>query len=136
MWIPLLKASLAVFREAGATRGCLFGRAMAIYFLALTASQVAEFLHDHRIRREWFGEERHGMLPLKNVAEDAMSAHVQALQQKPAAIISVTLSFSYFHQLIQTGAMVPCLHVGGYRLNAVLHFDGEVVIFVEVIEIV
>ena len=136
MWIRLLKASLAVFREAGATRGCLWGRAMATYFLALTASQVAEFLHDHRIRREWFGEERHGMLPLKKVVEDAMTAHVQALLKKPAAIISVTLSLSYFHQLIETGMMVPVLHVGGYRLYADLHFDGEDVLSVEVSQVI
>ena len=71
------------------------------------------------------------MLPLKILAADAMSAHVQALQQKLAAIVSVTLSFNYFHQLVQTGAMVPCLHVGGYRLYADLHFDGEDVVSVE-----
>ena len=109
---------------------------MATYFLAVTESQMAEFLHDHRIRREWFGQERRGMLPLKKVVEDAMSAHVQALLQRPAAIISVTLSLRYFHQLIETGVMVPVLHVGGYRLYADLHFDGEDVLSVEVSQVI
>ena len=108
---------------------------MATYFLAVTESQMAEFLHDHRIRREWFGQERRGMLPLKKVVYDAMSAHVHALLQKPAAIISVTLSLNYFHQLIETGVMVPVLHVGGYRLYADLHFDGVCVESVEVMEV-
>ena len=76
------------------------------------------------------------MLPLKILAADAMSAHVQALQQKPAAVISGTLSLNYFHQLIETGAMVPCLHVGGYRLYADLHFDGEDVLSVEVSQVI
>ena len=109
---------------------------MAIYFLAVTSSQVAELLQDHRIRREWFGEERNGMIPLKILSADAMSAHVQALQQKPAAVISVTLSLSYFHQLIETGVMVPVLHVGGYRLYADLHADGKDVLSVEVSQVI
>ena len=71
------------------------------------------------------------MLPLKKVAKDAMSAHVQALLQKPAALISVTLSLNYFHELIETGAMEPCLHVGGYRLCADLHSDGDNVVSFE-----
>ena len=76
------------------------------------------------------------MLPLKILAVDPISAHVQALQQKRTAVISVTLFFNYFHQLVQTGAMVPCLHVGGYRLYADLHFDGEDVLSVEVSQVI
>ena len=62
---------------------------MAIYFLAVIESQVAEILHDHRIRREWFGEERHGMLPFKNVAEDAMSVHVSETTKRLSRVTDV-----------------------------------------------
>jgi len=97
---------------------------MATYFLALTSLQVTELLRELRIRRDWFGVGTRGMLPLKIRSHDAIVAHVQALRQKPAAVISVTLSFSYFHELIENGSMVPCLHVGGYRLYADLQCDG------------
>ena len=75
------------------------------------------------------------MLPLKIRSHDAVLAHVHALQQKPAAVISVTLSFSYFHELIEDGSMIPCLHVGGYRLYAYLQFDGLSVTSCEVMEV-
>ena len=108
---------------------------MATYFLGLTASQVAEVKQDQRLRREWFGSENRGMLPLKIHAEDAVSAHVRAHNEKPPAIISVILSLEYFHELIQNEVLVPCLHVRGYRLYADLHFDGKSVVSADVIEV-
>lgn len=108
---------------------------MATYFVAVTGSQVAESIDDQRIRREWFAAERDGMLPLKIASADAMQAHVHVVEPNQAVVISVTLSLSYFHTLVQTGIMVPCLHVGGYRLYTDLQFDGECVVFAEVSEV-
>ena len=132
---PSPQGVLSRFREAGAAWGRVFGKAMATYFLGLTASQVAEVKQDHRLRREWFGSENRGMLPLKIHAEDAASAHVRAHNEKPSAIISVILSLEYFHELIQNEVLVPCLHIRGYRLYADLHFDGKSVVSADVIEV-
>ena len=108
---------------------------MAKYFLAATASQETEFMDNHCIRSEWFGADKNGMVPLKIDSAQAIRAHVLALGAKPAAVISVTLSLSYFHDLVESGTMVPCLHVGGYRLYTDLLFDGERVVSAEIIQV-
>ena len=64
-----------------------------------------------------------------------MQAHVEVQQQTPAALSCGQCIINYFRHLIDTGVMVPCLHVGGYRLYADLHCDGLPVVSVDVMEV-
>ena len=76
------------------------------------------------------------MLPVNIVAEVAAASHVAATGHQPAFILRFTLPFFQFHVLVQSGHMVPCLHVGGYRIYQDLQCQHELGVSWDNLEIV
>ena len=90
---------------------------MASLFVALTGLQMEALQHDGKVWRSWFGEfGASTMIPAKRTAQAAARAFFAAVGQQPEYILRFTMPLQTFYDMVDSGVMVTCLHVNGYRI--------------------
>jgi hypothetical protein len=97
---------------------------MALFYVALDGPQSIAIMQDSTVRQQWFGQSgKWAMVPLKRSAETAHASHVIAVGEPPVCILRLTMPFHIFHEMVDSGVMVPCLHVNGYRVYQAIVLD-------------
>ena len=97
---------------------------MALLYVALNDAQSIAIMQDNTVRMEWFGQSgKWDMVPVKRSAEAAYLSHVAAVGDPPAYILRLTMPFQIFYEMVDSGVMLPCLHIDGYRVYENLVLD-------------
>ena len=97
---------------------------MALLYVALNDAQSIAIMQDNTVRMEWFGQSgKWDMVPVKRSAEAAYFSHVAAVGDPPAYILRLTMPFQIFYEMVDSGVMLPCLHIDGYRVYENLVLD-------------
>ena len=91
--------------------------AMALLYVALNGSQCIAIAQDDTVRKEWFGQTgEQAMVPVRQSVEAARASHVVAVGEPPACMLCLTMPFHIFYEMVDSGVMLPALHINGYRV--------------------
>ena len=96
---------------------------MASLYVAIDESQMLSILRDQTLRKEWFGHGYWAMIPVKRSTDAAQIGHLRAVGGPPAYILHLTMPFHIFYDMVDSGVMLPCLHIDGYRVYQDLVLD-------------
>ena len=97
---------------------------MALLYVALNGSQCLAIAQDDTVRKEWFGQTgEQAMVPVKQSVEAACASHVVAVGEPPACMLCLTMPFHIFYDMVDSGVMLSCLHIDGYRVYENLVLD-------------